>query len=173
MFSSPCYQNRLQLRLGSHSFIQQILVEPLSWWTIAIDYHHYENTLKVWYINWVSVEYSYIQLVLVIFIRNTFKRAYLVLITFWKIRPSSLHIKEVLWASQVVLVVKNPATGAGDSRDTGSIPGLGRSPGEGHGSPLQYSCLVNPMDRGTWQATVHGLQRFRHDWSNLALMHIL
>ena len=40
--------------------------------------------------------------------------------------------------------------------DLGSIPGLGKSPGEGHGNPLQCSCLVNPMDRGTWQDTVHG-----------------
>ena len=41
--------------------------------------------------------------------------------------------------------------------DLGSIPGLGRSPGEGHGNPLQYSCLENPMDRGAWSATVHGV----------------
>ena len=46
---------------------------------------------------------------------------------------------------------------AGDIRDVGSFPGLGRSPGGGHGSPLQYSCLENPMDRGAWQATVHGV----------------
>ena len=41
--------------------------------------------------------------------------------------------------------------------ELGSVPGLGRSPGEGHGSPLQYSCLENPMDRGAWRATVHGV----------------
>ena len=58
-------------------------------------------------------------------------------------------------ASQVVLVVKNPPASAGDIRDTGSIPGSGRSPGGGHGNPLQYSCLEDPMDRGAWQATVH------------------
>ena len=51
-------------------------------------------------------------------------------------------------ASQVVLVVKNLPANAGDMRDAGSIPGLGRSPGGGHGNPLQYSCLKNPMDRG-------------------------
>ena len=45
----------------------------------------------------------------------------------------------------------------GDIRVVGSIPGLGRSPGEGNGSPLQYSCLKDPMDRGAWQATVHGV----------------
>ena len=50
------------------------------------------------------------------------------------------------------LVVKNPPAKAGD---TGSTPGLGRSPGEGNGNPLQYSCLGNPMDRGSWWATVH------------------
>ena len=58
------------------------------------------------------------------------------------------------WASEVVLVIKNPPTNLGDIRDTGSIFGSGRSPG-GHGNPLQYSCLKNPMDRGAWQATVH------------------
>ena len=51
----------------------------------------------------------------------------------------------------------NLSARAGDARDTGLIPGSGRSPGEGNGNPLQYSCLGNPMDRGTWQATVHGL----------------
>ena len=53
-------------------------------------------------------------------------------------------------------MVKNLPTNAGDSS---SIPGSGRSPGEGNGSPLQYSCLENPMDRGTWQVTVHGVAR--------------
>ena len=57
----------------------------------------------------------------------------------------------------VVLVVKNPLANAGDIRDVGSIPGSGRSPREGRGNPLQYSCLENPMDRGPWQATVHGV----------------
>ena len=53
------------------------------------------------------------------------------------------------------LVVKNPSANAGDIRVTGSIPGLGRSPGGGHGNPLQYSCLENPMDRGAWWVIVH------------------
>jgi len=52
-------------------------------------------------------------------------------------------------------VVKNPPANAGDLRDMGLIPGSGRSPGEGHGNPLQYSCLENPMDRGAWRATDH------------------
>ena len=47
--------------------------------------------------------------------------------------------------------------------DTGSIPGSGRSSGEGNGSPLHYSCLENPMDRGAWQATVNGIARMRND----------
>ena len=51
-------------------------------------------------------------------------------------------------ASQMALVVKNPSASAGDIRDTGSIPKLGRSPREGNGNPLQYSYLENPMDRG-------------------------
>ena len=58
-------------------------------------------------------------------------------------------------AFQMVLVVKNLPVNAGDSRDVSSIPGSGRSPGGGHGNPLQYSCLENSMDRGSWQATVH------------------
>ena len=52
-------------------------------------------------------------------------------------------------------VVKNPPANAGDIRNVGSIPGLGRFPGGGNGNPLQYSCLGNPMDRGAWWATVH------------------
>ena len=60
-----------------------------------------------------------------------------------------------MWASQVVLVVKNLSAIEGDIRDTGLTPGLGRSPGGSYGHPLQYSCLENPMDRGAWQATVH------------------
>ena len=58
-------------------------------------------------------------------------------------------------ASQVVLVVKNSPTHAGDIRDMGSIPGLGRSAGGGNGNPLQNSCLENLMDREAWWATVH------------------
>ena len=53
-------------------------------------------------------------------------------------------------AFQVVLVVKNLPANAGDVRDMGLIPGLGRSPGEGHGNTFQYSCLENPMNRGAW-----------------------
>ena len=51
-------------------------------------------------------------------------------------------------------MVKNLPTNEGDIRDAGWIPGLGRSPGGGHGNPLQYSCLKNPLDRGAWRATV-------------------
>ena len=57
--------------------------------------------------------------------------------------------------SQVALVVKNPPANAGDTKDMGSILGLRRYPGEGSGNPLQYSCLENPMNRGTWLAVVH------------------
>ena len=54
-------------------------------------------------------------------------------------------------------MVENMSANAGDVRDLGSIPGLGRSPGEGHGNPLQCSCLEHPMDRGAWRTTVHGI----------------
>ena len=56
----------------------------------------------------------------------------------------------LLWASQVALVVKNPPGNAGDAKGAGLIPGSGRSPGEGNGSPCLYSCLGNPMDGGAW-----------------------
>ena len=57
----------------------------------------------------------------------------------------------------MALVIKNLPANSGDARDLGLIPGLGRSPGEGNGDPLQYSCLGDPMDRGAWWATVHGV----------------
>ena len=67
-------------------------------------------------------------------------------------------------ASQVVLLVKNPPADAGDVTDMGLVPGSGRSPGGRRGNPLQYSCLENPMDRGTWWATVHGVTK---SWTRL------
>ena len=57
-------------------------------------------------------------------------------------------------------MVKNSLADAGDIGDMGSMPGSGRSPGGGNGNPLQYSCLKNPMDRGAWWATVHGVSEW-------------
>ena len=70
----------------------------------------------------------------------------------------------VLWASLVAQTVKNPLA-LKNPGDLGSIPGSGRSPGEGKGSPLQYSCLENPMDRGTWWPTDHGVMK---SWTRLS-----
>ena len=70
-------------------------------------------------------------------------------------------------------MVKNPPANAGDVRDVGSVPGSGRSPGKGNGNPLQYSCLENPMDRGAWRATVHGVAKSQTQLSDLACMHIM
>ena len=67
-------------------------------------------------------------------------------------------------ASWVALVVKNLPVSVGDAGDVGLIPGWGRSPGGGHGNPLQYSCLEDPMDRGAWWATV---LRIRKRWARL------
>ena len=61
--------------------------------------------------------------------------------------------------SQVALVIRKPLTNAGDIGDPGSIPGSERSPEEGNGYPLQYSCLGNPTDRGAWWVKVHELQK--------------
>ena len=74
--------------------------------------------------------------------------------------------------SQVMLVVKNLPTNTGDIRDVGLIPGLGRSPGGGHGNPLQYSCLENPMDGGAWRAEVHRVTQSRTGLKQLST-HIL
>ena len=74
-------------------------------------------------------------------------------------------------ATQVVLVVKNPPANEGDIRDMSSIPGSERSPGAGHGHPLQYSCLENPMDR--WVGYNLCGRRVGHDWSDLAYTHHL
>ena len=58
-------------------------------------------------------------------------------------------------------VIKNSPANAGDIREVGFIPGLGRSPGGGNGNQLQYSCFQNPMDRGTWWATIYGVAKSR------------
>jgi len=68
------------------------------------------------------------------------------------------------WIQQVALAVKNLPANAGNVTDAGSIPGSGRNPGGWNGNPLQYSCLLNPMDRGAWQATVH---RVTKSWTRL------
>ena len=71
-----------------------------------------------------------------------------------KLIPHRVVIGLLWWLSS-----KEPACSAGVAGDAVSIPGLGRPPGGGHGNPLQYSCLENPMDRGAWQATGIGSQR--------------
>ena len=95
-----------------------------------------------------------------------------------------------MWSSgtsHVVLVVKKLFVNAGDIRDVDLIPWSGRFPREGHGNPLQYSCLKNPMDRGSWQATVHRVAKWcrkesatteqlnwtEMNWSNLACTHMV
>ena len=65
----------------------------------------------------------------------------------------------------MALAVKKLPASAGDIRDIGSIPGLGRSPAGGNGNPLQYPCLENPMDGGAWRATVHGVAK---SWTRLS-----
>ena len=74
----------------------------------------------------------------------------------------SFQLFATLWTqARYGAVVKNLPADAGDTRDMGSMPGLGRSPGEGNNNPLQYSCLENPMNRGAWRATVHGVAKSR------------
>ena len=77
----------------------------------------------------------------------------------------TFSIKQAFFgSSQLALVAKNPPANAGDERRAGSIAWSGRSPGEGNGNPLQYSCLRNPMGRGAWWAIVHGVTK---SWKQL------
>ena len=69
----------------------------------------------------------------------------------------------------MALMVKNHPANAGDARDVGLIPGLGRSPGGGHGNTLACSCLENPMDRGAWWATVHGVAKSQTQLKRLSM----
>ena len=78
-----------------------------------------------------------------------------------------MHFSDFPWG----LRGKESACSVGVARDAGSIPGSGRFSGGGHGNPLQYSCLKNPMDRGAWWATVHGVTKSWTGLSNLACMH--
>ena len=68
-------------------------------------------------------------------------------------------------------MVKNPPANAGNRRNVGLILGSGTSPGGGHGNPLQYSCLENPMGRGAWGATVHGVTKNWTQWKQLSIAH--
>ena len=70
------------------------------------------------------------------------------------------NINILMADSLVPLMVKNPSTKVGDKHE-GSIPGLGSSPLGGHGNPLKYSCMKNPMDKEDWHSTVHGVTRSR------------
>ena len=78
-----------------------------------------------------------------------------------------------LRASQVALVVKNPPADAGDVRDTGSNPGLGRSPERGRGNPHLYSFLENPMDSRAWQVTIHRLAQSRAQQKQISIRNTL
>ena len=80
---------------------------------------------------------------------------------------------ESYWASQAVLGVKNPPANTRDARGAGSIPGAGISPGGGNDNPLQYSFLQNPMDRGTWWATVPGVTQSQTGLSTHEQTHVV
>ena len=93
------------------------------------------------------------------------------------LRLGRVHLRAVpvmpasTWASHVAQMVKKLPTKAGNISNPGSIPGSGRSPQEGNGNPLQYSCLENPMDRGACRLQSMGSHRVGHDWSDLARTH--
>ena len=72
---------------------------------------------------------------------------------------NTLYIPTFLRASVVTQLLKKPPANAGDARNLDSVPGWGRSPGEGNGNPLEYSCLESSMDRGAWWVSVHGVAK--------------
>ena len=76
---------------------------------------------------------------------------------------------QTIKASQVALVVKSPPANSGDVRGSDSIPGLGRVPGTGNGSPLQHPCLENPTDKEAWQDTVHGVTKSQTGLKQLSM----
>ena len=88
----------------------------------------------------------------------------------WAYQPCSSKFSWIFltFGASPVAHGKESVCNARAAGDSGSIPGSGRSPGEGHGNPLQYSCQENPRDRAAWHATVHGLQRVGHSWSPFA-----
>ena len=79
--------------------------------------------------------------------------------------PLGACIVKIVMTVQMELVLKNTPVNAEAVRDVCSLPGSGRSPGEGNGNPLLYSCLENLIDRGAWQATVHSVTKSGHDWA--------
>ena len=93
------------------------------------------------------------------YVRSRITKAILLPILFYFETSRLREVGKTAGASQVALVVKSPPANAGDLRDTGSVPGSGISPGGGHGSPVQYSCLENPMDREACRGTVHGVAK--------------
>ena len=132
--------------------------EGLLWY---VSYHSYRMNefSKVTYANKKETE-----------MENTHEKRCLTLLALWKCNLEGdavfSHPVDGNWcwvAFQVALVVKTLPSRAGEVRVSGSIPGLGISSGGGHGNPLQYSCLKNPMDRGAWWATDHGVTKSQSD----------
>ena len=129
----------------------------MSW----ISLHFHQQTTLLWASALLVIwgQFCILSLFLCVSLVNAFSSMY---VSVYPYLPDHLNIlirwlKVSMWALQAVLVVKNPPANAGDIRVAGLVPGLGRSPGGGHGNPSQYSCLENPMDRRPWQATVHGV----------------
>ena len=89
-----------------------------------------------------------------------------------ELMPPELEGKFLTTRPEVALVVKNSPANEGDVTDVVSVPGSGRSPGEGHGNPFEYPCLEDPMDRGAWRATVHGVTKSQIPLSMLDQLHV-
>ena len=135
----PMYIKSLQVCMLSHFSCVQLFVTPMgcSQWRSSVD-----GISKARILDWVAVPS---------FRESSKPRVDSLVFPAFKVDSLPLG------ASQVVLVIKSPPSSAGDMRDMGSIPGSRKSLGGEHGNPLQYPCLMNPMVRGAWRATVHGI----------------
>ena len=90
--------------------------------------------------------------------------------TFFSCLVSTVCMDHSFFGSPGAPIITNPPASIGAAGDAGLIPGLGRPPGGGHGNPLQYSCLENPVDRGPWQATIRGVTKSRTEQKRLSAL---
>ena len=140
----------------------------MSW----ISLHFHQQTLLLWASALLVIwgQFCILSLFVCVSLLNAFSSMY---VSVCPCLPDHLNLlirwlKVSLWALQAALVVKNLLANAGDIRVAGLVPGLGRSPGGRHGNPPQYSCLENPMDRGTKGLRSIGLQSVGFNLSDLA-----
>ena len=148
-------------KVGSGGERLQILRQIWHLWRkkVVLVYSGYHSKIpQIWWLKWKKI------IIIIIFSHSSgdYKSKIKVLVGLASSEvplPGLQMFTLLLWPSQVVLMVKNSPASAGDIRGLSSIPVLKRFPGGGHGNPLQYSSLENPMDRRAWWASIHGVAK--------------